>query len=222
MIGKDYDMNKEHFLIELKLHLRQLSLVDQQAILAKYDDLFTEKMTQGLTEYQITKELDSPKEIASAILKEFNLELKENPTENNDWVEMPKQKATYNNSHPYYSNNENVYREPSSGFIRFFQITGIIFLNLFFMFWLILTWGISLFVGWMISLSFIFSPILGVYSLLQLTASYGLFQFFMSILLCGIGLIGLLIMVPFSKVSFNLLKTYSKWNLQVLKGDRAL
>jgi uncharacterized membrane protein len=90
------------------------------------------------------------------------------------------------------------------------------------MFWLILTWGISLFVGWMISLSFIFSPILGVYSLLQLTASYGLFQFFMSILLCGIGLIGLLIMVPFSKVSFNLLKTYSKWNLQVLKGDRAL
>jgi hypothetical protein len=29
-------------------------------------------------------------------------------------------------------------------------------------------------------------------------------------------------MVPFSKVSFNLLKTYSKWNLQVLKGDRAL
>ena len=90
-------MNKEHFLIELKLHLRQLSLVDQQAILAKYDDLFTEKMTQGLTEYQITKELDSPKEIASAILKEFNLELKENPTENNDWVEMPKQTADYNN-----------------------------------------------------------------------------------------------------------------------------
>jgi hypothetical protein len=101
-------MNKEHFLIELKLHLRQLSLVDQQAILAKYDDLFTEKMTQGLTEYQITKELDSPKEIASAILKEFNLELKENPTENNDWVEMPKQTAGYNNSHPYYSNNEDV------------------------------------------------------------------------------------------------------------------
>ena len=58
-------MNREHFLIELKLHLRQLSLVDQQAILAKYDELFDEKLAQGLTEYQVTKELDSPKKIAT-------------------------------------------------------------------------------------------------------------------------------------------------------------
>ena len=215
-------MNKEHFLIELKLHLRQLSLVDQQAILAKYDDLFIEKMAQGLTEYQITKELDSPKEIASAILKDFNLELKENPREHNDWVEMPKSTPNYSHSHPYYSNNEEIYREPSSGFIRFFQVTGIIFLNLFFMFWLIFSWGLAIFVGWVLSLGFLVTPILGVYSLLQLTAVYGSFQFFMSLLLCGIGLIGLLIMIPFSKVSFNLLKIYTKWNFQVLKGDRAL
>lgn len=216
-------MNKEHFLIELKLHLRQLSLVDQQAILAKYDDLFSEKMAQGLTEYQITKELDSPKEIACAILKEFNLEFKETPHHSNDWVEIStthQDRATYN-SHPYFGENS-VQKAPSSGFIRFFQITGIIFLNIFFMLWLIFCWGLSLFIGWLISLSFVISPALGVYSLLTLTPSYGSFQFFMSLLLCGIGLIGLLIMIPFSKLSFNLLKTYSKWNFQVLKGDRAL
>ncbi|MEG0285562.1 MULTISPECIES: DUF1700 domain-containing protein [Vagococcus] len=216
-------MNKEHFLIELKLHLRQLSLIDQQAILAKYDDLFTEKMAQGLTEYQITKELDTPKEIACAILKEFNLEFKEAAKSNNDWVEMSSETNHFNNeqSHPYY-NNDIPQKAQSSGFIRFFQVTGIIFLNLFFMLWLIFSWGLSLLVGWIISLSFILSPALGVYSLLTLTPSYGSFQFFMSLLFCGIGLIGLVIMVPFSKISFNLLKTYSKWNLQVLKGDRAL
>ena len=217
-------MNKEHFLIELKLHLRQLSLVDQQAILAKYEDLFTEKMAQGLTEYQITKELESPKDIAIAILKEFNLELKETTKKNHDWVEMSEQASSSDdyNGHPYYS-NKTTYREPSSGFIRFFQITGVFFLNIFFMFWLILCWAIALFVGWAITLSFMLSPILGISSLVGLgMISFGLFQFSISILLCGIGLIGLVIMIPFSKVSLNLLKTYAKWNLQVLRGDRAL
>ncbi|QIL47904.1 HAAS domain-containing protein [Vagococcus hydrophili] len=56
-------MNKEHFLIELKLHLRQLSLTDQQAILQKYEDLFAEKIAEGLSEYQITKELASLKRL---------------------------------------------------------------------------------------------------------------------------------------------------------------
>lgn len=216
-------MNKEHFLIELKLHLRQLSLVDQQAILAKYDDLFTEKMAQGLTDYQIAKELDSPKEIACAILKEFNLEFKEPPNHNNDWVEISSNNSqkSRSNSHPYYSENM-IQKAPSSGFIRFFQIAGIFFLNIFFMFWLIFCWGLSLFIGWLLSLSFVISPALGIYSLMTLTPSYGSFQFFMSLLLCGIGLVGLIIMIPFSKLSFNLLKTYSKWNFQVLKGDRAL
>ncbi|MBO0476038.1 DUF1700 domain-containing protein [Vagococcus sp. DIV0080] len=210
-------MNKEHFLIELKLHLRQLSLVDQQAILTKYDDLFTEKMAQGLTEYQITKELDSPKEIAVAILNEFNLELVDAPKENNDWVEMTEK----GNPHPYFEEKKS-YQEPSSGFIRFFQVAGIICLNLFFMFWLIFSWAIGLFVGWVVSLSFIFSPILGAFSLMSLTTSYGFFQLFISLLLCGIGLIGLLIMTPFSKVSLKLLGVYTKWNIQVLRGERAL
>lgn len=216
-------MNKEHFLIELKLHLRQLSFIDQQAILTKYEELFTEKMAQGLTEYQITKELDSPKEIACAILKEFNLEFKETPRDNNDWTEISAESHTFNSngSHPYYEET-NVRQEPSSGFIRFFQITGIFFLNIFFMFWLILCWLISVFSGWLITISFVLSPMLGVFSLISLTSSYGLFQFFISLVFCGVGLIGFMIMVPFSKVSINLLKTYTKWNIQVLKGDRAL
>lgn len=217
-------MNKEHFLIELKLHLRQLSLVDQQAVLEKYEELFTEKTAQGLTEYQITKELESPKDIAMAILKEFNLEFKETTKQNHDWVEISNEETqdmNYN-AHPYYQNNE-PYRAPSSGFIRFFQISGVICLNLFFMFWMILCWAIALFVGWAVTLAFIFSPILGISSVVGIgMITFGLFQLFISLLLCGIGLIGLVIMIPFSKVSLNLLKTYTKWNIQVLKGDRAL
>lgn len=217
-------MNKEHFLIELKLHLRQLSLVDQQAILAKYEELFNEKLTEGLTEYQITKELASPKEIAKSILEEFNIEFKEIDNQSHDWVEFSKEETTYAQNkkyNPYYQHQETP-KTKDSGFIRFFQILGITFLNLFFMIWLIFGWAVTLFVGWVVTICFVGSPFLGAFSLITIGGSYGFFQLFMSILFCGVGLIGFLIMVPFSKVSFNLLKTYSKWNLQVLKGDRAL
>lgn len=217
-------MNKEHFLIELKLHLRQLSLVEQQAILAKYEELFETKTAKGLTEYQITKELPSPKEIAISILKEFNLEFQESKGPGNDWVEfstMENQELRNDGYHPY-NETYDVSRKTDSGFIRFFQIAGVTLLNLFFMIWLILGWALTLFIGWILTLSFTASPLIGIYSFISLTNSYGLLQLSMSILFCGAGLIGLLIMIPFSKVSFNLLKTYGRWNIQVLKGDRAL
>lgn len=215
-------MNKEHFLIELKLHLRQLSLTDQQAILQKYEDLFAEKIAEGLSEYQITKELASPKEIAMSILKEFNLELDSPNAHGNDWLEFStEENYQQDNDHPYYHEPQ-IQRSHDSGFIRFFQIAGIIFLNLFFMFWLMFGWGLVLFIGWTLTICFIGSPVIGIFSILAAINAFGFFQLSISLILCGIGLIGGLIMFPFTKISFNLLKTYLKWNLQVLKGERAL
>ncbi|HCM88856.1 MULTISPECIES: DUF1700 domain-containing protein [Vagococcus] len=215
-------MNKEHFLIELKLHLRQLSLTDQQAILQKYEDLFAEKLANGLNEYQITKELASPKEIAISILKEFNLELEAPNTHGNDWLEFSAQEDSLKESeHPYFANQQ-TRSSHDSGFIRFFQITGIIFLNLFFMLWLIFGWGLVLFIGWVLTVCFIGSPFMGIYSILTAMNVFGFFQLSVSIVMLGVGLIGSLIMLPFTKISFNLLKSYLKWNLQVLKGERAL
>lgn len=215
-------MNKEHFLIELKLHLRQLSLIDQQAILDKYNQLFDEKMEQGLTEYQITKELGSPKLIAISILKEFNLELKETRKQNNDWTEISETYESFSDDGPYSYQPGAAYKNSSSGFVRFFQVMGIICLNFFFMIWMIFSWAMVLFSGWLVTLVFTLCPILGVISFVGYAGSYGMFQLSMSVLFCGIGLIGFVIMIPFSKVSAKLLKTYSKWNLQVLRGDRAL
>lgn len=215
-------MNKEHFLIELKLHLRQLSLIDQQTILDKYNQLFDEKTEQSLTEYQITKELGSPKLIATSILKEFNIELKETKKPSNDWVEMSTTTETFSDTGPYAYQGGSTYRRSSSSFVRFFQIAGIICLNFLFMIWMIFSWAMILFSGWLVTIIFTLCPILGVFSFINYAGSYGMFQLSLSILFCGIGLIGFLIMIPFSKVSAKLLKTYSKWNLQVLRGDRAL
>ncbi len=215
-------MNKEHFLIELKLHLRQLSLTDQQIILQKYEDLFAEKIANGLNEYQITKELASPKEIAISVLKEFNLKLETPNTHNNDWLEFSTQENSMEETeHPYFTNQQ-TRSSHDSGFIRFFQITGILFLNLFFMFWLIFCWGLVLFVGWILTVCFIGSPFIGLFSILTTINAFGFFQLCLSLVLCGIGLIGSLIMLPFTKISFNLFKTYLKWNFQVLRGDRSL
>ena len=90
------------------------------------------------------------------------------------------------------------------------------------MIWIIISWALVLFSGWLATAIFVLSPILGIFSFISAAGAYGAFQLSVSVFLCGAGLIGLLIMIPFSKVSFKLLAIYGKWNIQVLRGDRAL
>ena len=47
-------MNKEHFIIELKIYLKALNPKDQAIILAKYKALFDARVAEGETEEQVT------------------------------------------------------------------------------------------------------------------------------------------------------------------------
>lgn len=82
-------MNKEHFIIELKIYLKALNPKDQAIILAKYKALFDARVAEGETEEQVAKSLGKPRVIAEEILKEQGIELTERKIENNGWQEIP-------------------------------------------------------------------------------------------------------------------------------------
>lgn len=81
-------MNKEHFIIELKIYLKALNPKDQAIILAKYKALFDARVAEGETEEQVAKSLGKPRIIAEEILKEQGIELTERKIENNGWQEI--------------------------------------------------------------------------------------------------------------------------------------
>ena len=56
-------MNKEHFIIELKIYLKALNPKDQAIILAKYKALFDARVAEGETEEQVAKSLGKPRVI---------------------------------------------------------------------------------------------------------------------------------------------------------------
>lgn len=225
-------MNKEHFLIELKIYLKSLSTKQQMTILNKYEELFNERLAMGETEEQIAKELGKPKTIAEEILKEFNIDIAEKKMVHDGWEEISPQKNSSekfeygdyynfeNDDDPYNeSQSYSHYRQPvNSPFVRVCQVVGILALNFLLMIWVIFAMIMVFFSMWLASTIFIVSPILGIYSMLANMGDYGMLQLFASILFFGIGIIGSLILIPLTKWFAKGLKHYFKWNLFVLRG----
>ncbi|MGX7014586.1 DUF1700 domain-containing protein [Vagococcus silagei] len=210
-------MNQEHFLIELRLHLKQLSFDEQQEISDLYQSIFEEKKALGLSEYEISKELGHPREIAISILKSKNLFFEDAPPTNTGWQEFFEEAPT--SPHPYNQTQQSPL-PPASGFLRVTQIIGLFFLNIFFMLWMIIVLLLLLLCGWIMVAGFTLAPFLAGFGLITAFSTYALFQFTNSLILCGIGLIGLTILKPVTEISFKLLKGYFKWNVLVMKGGR--
>ncbi|AQP53948.1 hypothetical protein CBF34_05035 [Vagococcus penaei] len=207
-------MNKEHFIIELKLHLRPLSQSDRDKIINYYLDYFAKEQANGLSEYEISRTLPHPKEIAYGILEDYDIPVNTTEPAQNDWVEF------FVESKPSEEVPEYLYTEPESPFVRLFQILGIIALNTFFMIWLILVFVCLLVAGWLTAIVLIASPGLTVYNLTHFISTFNLFQFSVSLALCGVGLIGFLLLRPLTAGGYKLLKAYIKWNLQIIRGRR--
>lgn len=224
-------MNKEHFLVELKIYLKSLSTKQQLVILNKYEKIFDTRIATGEAEEQIAKDLGKPKIIAEEILKEFNIDIVEKKMIHDGWKEISPQKnstdklehsayySTKNGAAPNEYDSYSYYRKPEHNiFVRFCQVTGILAFNFLFMFWIFFAVIMMLFSFWLASAIFLFSPILGIYSMLTTMGNYGSLQLFASILFFGIGIIASLILAPLTKWFAIGLKHYFKWNLFILKG----
>lgn len=204
-------MNKEHFLIELKLYLNQLSKEERQAILDAYIQIFDEKAALGLSEYEITQALPSPKNIAQNILEKLGLTFDTQSDYEDDWIEI-----THDTTYQDEANNK--YIPHNSRMNRLFEMLGITLLNSFFMIWVILLIAIILMSGWLVIGIFLASPLFSLFILGTAVSTYAWFQFFVSLILLGIGLIGFIIIRPITKGAFKLFMIYHRWCWSVLKG----
>lgn len=220
-------MNKEHFFIELKIYLRPLSAQQLAFILDKYETLFDDGVATGQSEEEVAKSLGKPKDIAEQILKEFDIQVPEKKLTKNGWTEITNEgpqftqmadDEPYDPGHPYEEEYEDPYEYQPRRPHRFWRGVGLFCLNFFFMVWMWFTAFMLLFAGWVTAGAFAISPILGVGSLIVSFNDGSLFQLFVSIFLCGAGILGILILIPLSKFCFTLLKRYVNWNRFVLRG----
>ncbi|EOL49018.1 hypothetical protein I580_01167 [Enterococcus caccae ATCC BAA-1240] len=217
-------MNKEHFLIELKIYLKPLTNQQQVFILNKYETIFEERSAAGETEEQIAKSLGKPRGIAEEILQEFDISVPEKKLERDGWQEI---QPIVNNDyyyedipeHPYDDTYRTYERPHHNGFTRFCQIAGILLFNFLFMFWMIFASIMLLFSGWLTAVLFLFSPILGGISIFAGFNDGTMFQLFLSIFLSGAGIIGLLILTPLTKFFGKVLRRYLQWTIRVLRGE---
>lgn len=216
-------MNKEHFLIELKIYLKPLPKEQMAGILEKYEAIFTERVAAGETEEQIAKDLGKPRNLAEQLLDEYGIEVPEKKIIRDSWQEFSPQKEPestyYDYEHPYEPDYEYP-RPPRSPLARLWQIIGLVCLNMFLMIWLIFSGLCVLFGVWLTDIVLLVSPFLGVFLLVTNFSDANLFQFFVSIVLFGLGVIGLLILTPITKVFGKVFKNYFMWNIRVLRGER--
>ena len=87
-------MNKEHFMIELKLSLRDLDESERQDVMRDYLEHFENGLAEGKTEEQIAKELGSPSQIAKEILTTLGVkpQVKGPEYSQGDWVSFENEK----------------------------------------------------------------------------------------------------------------------------------
>ncbi|ALS02850.1 hypothetical protein ATZ33_16140 [Enterococcus silesiacus] len=217
-------MNKEHFLIELKIYLKPLNSQQQALILNKYETIFEERLAEGDTEEQIAKSLGKPRGIAEEILQEFDISVPEKRIERDGWQEI---QPVVNNDYYYEEELEHPYEDPyrsyerphHNGFTRFCQIAGVLSFNFLFMFWIIFAFIMVFFAFWLVGVVFLFSPILGGISVFTGFNDGAMFQLFASIFLSGAGIVGLLILTPLTKFFGKCLQRYLQWNVRVLRGE---
>lgn len=218
-------MNKEHFLIEMKIYLKPLPKEQLQLILEKYETIFDERIENGETEEQIAKDLGKPRNLAETILDEFGIEVPEKRIVKDNWQEFIPQKETepyYNTDyteHPYDEHQEYP-KPPQSPLFRMWKAIGIICLNFFLMIWLIFSIICGLFSVWVGEILLLVLPLLGTFVLVTNFSDPNVFQFFISILLFGIGIFGLLILMPITKFLGKAFIKYFQWNIHVLRGEK--
>lgn len=217
------DMNKEHFLTELKIHLKALPKQQLAYILQLYGEKFDKQLAEGQSEAAISKCLGNPREIAEEILEEFGISADEASTPHDEWQEFTQNtnRDQPNAPYGYYQNYDATYErgpKKQSFFVRFCQVAGVLLFNFLFMIWMIIG-GLALLFGlWIATIAFLLTPAIGVFSFFATSGAFAMTALFITLFTCGLGFIGLAIMVPITTYSFRFIKYYTKWNINTLRG----
>ncbi|WP_066073885.1 DUF1700 domain-containing protein [Neobacillus soli] len=181
-------MTKEQFLKQLDSALSRLSTVERQDILQDYIEHFDIGLEEGKTEVQIAASLGSPNQIAKELLASYHLEKVETT-----------------------ASAGNIFR-------AVWAAIGLGFFNL------VIVLGpfvalLGVFVaGWATGAAFICSPLLVLVNAVINPDTFLLFDVFISMALCGIGLFIAIGMYFATKALTRGFVRYLKFNVTLVKG----
>lgn len=181
-------MTKKQFLLALDNGLRKLPKEEREEILRDFEEHFTIAQMEGKSETDITSDLGSPQQIAKEAIANYHFD-----------------QATTNTT--------------TSNFLRAtWAVIGLSFFNLIIVLGpFVAVLGILL-AGWITGISFIASPLLVLINYIIYPISFELFDLFIAIGLCGIGIFIVLGMYFATKgISYGFMR-YLKFNMNLVKG----
>ncbi|MCM3628527.1 DUF1700 domain-containing protein [Paenibacillus glycanilyticus] len=181
-------MTKDKFLQQLEAELKRLSPVERADILLDYEEHFLFGLEEGKSEEAIAGALGSPSQIAKEILAGYHVK-----------------RASANLS------AESVIRAA-------WAVIGLSFFNLVIVLGPALGVAGVILAGWAVSLTFLASPLLVVVEWLFYPDGFMLFDLFVSIGMCGIGILLGMVMLYVTKALKKALIGYLKYNVSLVKG----
>lgn len=225
-------MNEEYFLTELGIYLKVLPIDKKEEILATYKEVFQEGIANGQEEEMIAKSLGKPKDVASEILKKYDIPFAEKNIYKKGWEEIKPQKKEYhgprfNKDYTTHSDEEYFTESPEEPYAQpqekssntLIKLVLILF-NFFVMIWVIIGLFFAFLAAWILVILLLCAPLLGVYLFLTLPISAGIFQLALTFVCFGVGLLGLAIGRSLTSLALRGNKNYWAFNRRIFKGGR--
>ncbi|KHD86797.1 HAAS signaling domain-containing protein [Heyndrickxia ginsengihumi] len=181
-------MGKEQFLKQLKSSLRKLSTEEREDILHDYEEHFTIGLSEGKTEEEIANSLGSPQQIAKEMLALYHMEKVETTV------------------------------TPGNILRAVWAVIGLGFFNLVIVLGPFIALVGVLFAGWAASISFVVSPLIELVQGVLYPKAFNLFELFISLAICGVGLLVIVAMFYITKGLIYLFLRYLKYNISLVKG----
>jgi uncharacterized membrane protein len=181
-------VTKEEFLKQLDTALKSLPTEEREDIFRDYQEHFAIGLGKGKTEEKISASLGSPKQLAKELLASYHLEKVETAASIVNILS-----ATY-------------------------AVIGLGFFNLVFVAGLFIALAAILVVGWLTGTGLIISPLLVLIDAIVHPGTFELFFLFVSIMLCGLGVLLILGMYFATKAAAVGFIRYLQFNMNIVKG----
>lgn len=181
-------MNKRQFLEELYSALIPLNSEERSDILRDFEEHFVMGEQNGEPEGEIAKALGSPQKIAKELLATYHIEKVETVTTTGNMMRA------------------------------ILAVIGLGFFNLLIVLAPLIALIGIMFSGWLVSASFIISPLLVVINSIYFTYKIPLFDVFLSITLTGVGIFIAMGMLYLTRLFSRGFIRYLKFNVDYVKG----
>ena len=202
-------MDKTSYLNKIRHALVQLSDAEIQVIIDYYDNLINKENLAEASEEILNQKFGEPSIISHAILEKYK-QSTQDAYRQNGWQEF----------HEEEFNDYSDEKQPARHRIlrHLIQMMGLIFINLFFMIWVIISVAAVLFAGWICSIAFLSTPFIILGAVFTSYLSNPVLSISTALDLFGLGVIGFYICKSLTKYFFKFTHYYLNANLQILRG----